>query len=103
MSANRLATLRAGGEALHQPFLGGFALGIETADVGGVPLAHHDGHEDLVVVDLQVVDAGLGDQRRMLVEVGDPDAGMANLRTCFSRAIIISFGAASKAAAARSR
>jgi hypothetical protein len=42
-------------------------------------MAQHHGHEDLAVVDAEVVDAGLGDGAGVGVEVDDAGAGHLEL------------------------
>ena len=62
-SAQRLASRRAGApnplDALDERRARLLGLGREPFDLLDVPVHEHDGDEDLVVVDLEVVDAGL--------------------------------------------
>ncbi len=61
-------------EVADQPIARGLGLGVQAGQLGDLPLPHHDRHEDLLVVDVQVVDARAGDALRVLVEVGDAGA-----------------------------
>src|SRR5690606_17790799 len=62
-------------DALHEGIAGALGLVGQAGEVLDVPVAEHDRHQDLVVVDLEVVDAGPGDRPRVRVEVLDPGTG----------------------------
>ena len=84
------------GESGHHPIACLFAVGIESLDAVHLPVTQEDRHEDLLMVDRQVVDAGLGDRCGVTGKPGDAEAGR-------SIADIIVFGLAAIAAVARSR
>ena len=62
-------------DAVHQPVAGGVGLGASPVELVDLPLVEDDRHQDLIVVDAGVVDAGLGDEGAVAVEVGDAGAG----------------------------
>ena len=78
-------------------------IGIEPGEPGQPEALHHDRNEDLVVVDREVVDAGLRHDAGARREVGDARAGHRERGTTRSIAITISDGSSSIAAEARSR
>src|SRR5581483_10635077 len=61
-------------DVAHHRLTGLLGLRREAVDRFDVPVAEHDGHEDLLVVRREVVDAGLGDRAGVIREVDDPDA-----------------------------
>ena len=68
------------------------------------PVPQHDGHEHLVVVQHEVVDAGGRDRRRVRGEVGDADARhLERAHLAFDRAHRVADGSISSAADTRSR
>ena len=59
----------------HEPIAGRLGYARELGQSRQIPVAQHDGLQDLVVVDGQVIDPGFGDDARVGVEIGDAHSG----------------------------